>query len=372
MVLIPIEIQNDEILLWWEKERLHIQAECSRQFERLAKIADAHIDGLSTKETVWIWSEGREDLKAKLASEIEMHNRRLASHLDISLQASVKKADTLSQLDGASPTEYATLAAAANGPIGPLGQGVSLYQNHQMGNQLSAIQSSLGAMQSIQMLAAVSSVAGIGVTVASTFVILGKIKALDAKIDTLGKKLDDLPAQWRDMDISKILRKVQHQLERLSEVSSRKDPKPVLETAEATLHEAFDDLHARVIEVTSEAKVNAELVRTLLEGMAVSGAAQIKTLYRLDDTETALVRSKTQFMKMQDLALKMPADKLQGRLGGDASCAQEITRQASQIRQVMASRGALTQRVIELEVAGSRYLAALEDEDEQPLFLLDA
>ena len=269
-----------------------------------------------------------------------------------------------------------SVAGLAGGPVGlaasVAGQAVGVLQNHQMGKQLTAIQSSLGAMQSIQTLTAVSSVVGIGVTVASTAIILSKIQAIDHKISSLEQSLEKLPAQWRTLNLRNTLGEVETQLERLQEVPARKDTRPVLHKVEEQLHSGFNALHSGVRQVVAEIEIDPEMLQTLLAALAISGSAQIKALYQMDEIEAALQRAQTQSGKMQDLALEMPRDRLSQQLIGEAETASQIAEQASQIRLIMASRPALTQRLISLNVSGPAYLNALEEELENPLLVLPA
>lgn len=269
-----------------------------------------------------------------------------------------------------------SISSLAGGPIGmaasALGQGVGVFQNHQMGKQLTAIQSSLGTMQTIQTLTAVSSVVGIGVTVASTAIILSKLKTIDHKIASLEQSLAKLPSEWRALNLRKTLGDVETQLERLQEVPARKDATPVLHKVEEQLHCGFNALHTGVRQVIAEVEIDAEMLQTLLAALAISGSAQIKALYQMDETKAALQRSQTQSRRMQELALEMPRDKLCQRLIGGEETALQIAEQASQVRLIMASRPALTQRLISLDVPGHAYLKRLEDEQESPLLVLAA
>ena len=268
------------------------------------------------------------------------------------------------------------IGSLAGGPVGSVanvtGQAVGLAQNHLMAKQLMALQSSLGSMQSMQMLTAVSSVVGIGVTVASTAVILSKMQAIDHKISTLEQSLEKLPAEWRALNLRNTLGEVETQLERLQEVPTRKDAGPVLNKVEEQLHSGFNALHSGVRQVVAEIEIDPEVLQTLLAALAISGAAQIKALYQMDETETALQRAQMQSSKMLALALEMPRDKLSQRLVGGADAALQIAEQASQVRLVMASRPALTQRLIDLGISGPNYLNVLEDEQETPLLVLPA
>lgn len=247
---------------------------------------------------------------------------------------------------------------------------VRLVQNRSMGKQLTEIQASLGSMQSLQMLTSVSSVDGIGVTVANTAIISSKMKAVDGKLSTIEQAIENLLTQWRDMNLRKALGQVETQLERLQEVPARKGTNPVLQAVEAELHSCFNTLHTGVSQVFVEAQIDPDLLQTLLEALVISAAAQFKALYQMDETEAALRRAQTQSGKMQTLAFEMPKDKLSQRLGGDGTIASQIADQSSQIRLVMASRPSLTQNVLNRDISGRRYLDVLEEENESPLLIL--
>lgn len=275
------------------------------------------------------------------------------------------------QETGALQHASATFSA---GPVGLVAstasQAVGLVQNHQLGKQLTAMQNSLGSMQSLQMLTAVSSVVGIGVTVASTAIILSKMKAIEGTLSTIEQTVEKLPSQWRDLNLRKTLEKMETQLERLQEVPARKDAKPVLQRVEEELHSGFNAIHSGVRQVVAEVEIDTELLQTLLAALAVSGSAQFKALYQMDDIEAALQRAQTQSAKMQSLAFEMPKDKLKRRMIEDSKVASQIADQASEIRLIMASRPSLTENLISRDVSGLQYLRALEEEQESPLLVL--
>lgn len=249
-------------------------------------------------------------------------------------------------------------------------QAASMFQNHQMGRQLTAIEESLGAMHSLQLLTAVSSVVGIGVTVASTAIILSKMKAIEGALSGIEQKVDRLPSQWRELNLSKTLEKIETQLERLEEVPVRKDARPVLQKVEEELHSGFNDIHSGIRQVVAEAEIDPDLLQTLLAALAVSGSAQFKALLEMDDTEAALQRARTQSAKMQSLAFEMPRDLLARRINGEPELASQISGHAAQIRLVMASKPSLTENLIARDLSGLRYLRVLEEEKENPLLVL--
>lgn len=122
--MIPPEIHNAEVIDWWEAERAYVWNECSRQVDRLGRIADETIDDLSLSDALWFKSEARDDLKRKLGSEVELHNRRLARHLTASYEASRRNIEDLPELDRISTTEYVTAAAGVAAGAGAIGLAV--------------------------------------------------------------------------------------------------------------------------------------------------------------------------------------------------------------------------------------------------------
>lgn len=122
--MLSVEIQNAEIIDWWEAERFYLWRECIRQEQRLSDMAIQIIDDLSTRDTIWVKSQARDDLKRKIGSELELHNRRIAEHLTASYQKSTGKIEAVGSLDGASTVEYAAVAAGLVAGAGALGLAV--------------------------------------------------------------------------------------------------------------------------------------------------------------------------------------------------------------------------------------------------------
>lgn len=255
-------------------------------------------------------------------------------------------------------------------PIGAVTGLIGVVQNEQIKRRIDVMQSMLGGMQTLQVASLVSSVVGIGVTVASTAIILHRLKAVDAGLATIEGKINALPAQWRDLDLHKTLTRVETQLERLQEISARQDPRPVVQKAEEALHEGFNILHAGVKQLVAEVTIDERMLQSLLAGLALCGGAQIKSLFWLDEKEAARERSRRQVDKLQELAFLMPRDVLSTRLQGGADAARQISQDASEIRLRIASQPALSEMLIQMGVNGRTYLERVEQEEEQPLLIL--
>ena len=262
-------------------------------------------------------------------------------------------------------------SAAGFDPTGISGL-VGVVQNAQISRKLSALQETVGLMQSLQLVNLASSVAGIGVTAASTAVILHRLDAVDRSLGTIEGKIDSLPSKWRELELRKTLVELKTTLERIDSSSHRGDAELVVKAAEEKLHYAFDKIYDGINVIVLEGQIDPHLLRCLLAGLSLCGSAQIKTLYWMNELTDAAAQSRRQFSKFESLALKMPQDILASRLlqGGDQAA--DIAKDCSEIRLRIAGQPSLTERLIELDVNGREYLEQVEAEDKLPLLLLPA
>lgn len=236
--------------------------------------------------------------------------------------------------------------------------------------KLTALTSMVQGLQAMQLVGLVFSVAGIGVTVASTMVILNRLKGITDGLTAVAEKIDALPQAWQELEIQKTLGDVQTQLERLEEIETRKSVRPVLEKVEEKMHDSFNRLHHGAISLVVEATVDAQLLQQVLAGLAISGGAQVRVLYELDEVSTAGKRAQNQFEKLQALSLQMPRDLLAQKLNGDAGAANQLANTISRVRLNTASQPSLAEQLVSLEVSGPDYLARAKEEEDEPMLLL--
>ncbi len=211
------------------------------------------------------------------------------------------------------------LSSSALNPIGAASGLVGMVQNQQIKGRLDAMQAALGGMQSLQLATMVSSVAGIGVTAASTAIILHRFNSVDANLKSVEAKIDSLPSHWRDLQLQVVLADIETQLERLHEVPFRRDSRPIIEKAEAALHSGFNAIHKGLMQVVCDRNVDADLLRALLAGLSLCASAEVKSLLLLNETKAASRRSRSHAEKLQLLAFKMPRDILASRLNAGQS-----------------------------------------------------
>lgn len=254
-------------------------------------------------------------------------------------------------------------------PTGATGL-IGIAQNAAISSKLSAMQAMMGTMQVLQVATLASSVIGIGVTAASTAVILNRLNQVDKAIVGLEASVADLPSKWREMDLRAKIVTVQTSLERLQEAEVRPDADSVVKSVEERLSYVFDEIHSGLVEVVIHAKVDPGLVRSLLATLALCGSAQIKSLLWLDMKEAAEVRSRRQVEKLENLSILMPRDLMANRLGQDRETALGISRDFSEIRMRIASTPSLTRTLIARGINGREYVERIEQEETEPYLLL--
>jgi hypothetical protein len=237
-----------------------------------------------------------------------------------------------------------------------------MYQNEQIKKRLDKMAGMLGGMQQLQVAALVSSVAGIGVTVASTVVILKRLNTVQGALE---QRIGELPARLRDMHLERVLVSVHTQLERLADVSDRSDPRPVVMSAEEKLHDAFGHLHAGTTQILATGEIDAAMLRRVLEGLALCGSAQIKALIWMDEKKVARARAIGQARALEQISFEMPQDVLVRRCV-ERDAAAELSILGSELPRRIASLPALADTLIAHDVHERDYLerAAIEEEEE--------
>ncbi len=254
-------------------------------------------------------------------------------------------------------------------PTGATGL-IGIAQNAAISHKLNAMQAMMGTMQTLQIAALASSVIGIGVTAASTAMILRRLDQVDKSLGGIEASVAGLPSKWREMNLRSKVVAVRTALERLQEAEVRPDAKDVITAVEERMSFVFDELHSGLAEVVIEARVDAGLVRALLASLALCGGAQIKSLLWLDMKEAAELRAHHQCVKLQNLAFLMPRDLMVGRFEGDQKTALGISKDFSEVRLRIASQPSLARTLIARGINGREYIERVEQEESEPYLLL--
>ena len=247
---------------------------------------------------------------------------------------------------------------------------IGVAQNAAISKKLNVIQEMMGTMQVLQVANLASSVIGIGVTAASTAMILKRFNQVDKALAGIEASVANLPSKWREMDLRAKIVTVRTSLERLQEAEVRPDAENVLKSVEERLSYVFDEIYDGLVEVVIQAKVDPGLVRSLLASLALCGSAQIKSLLWLDMKEAAEVRSCRQVEKLENLSFLMPRDLMANRFEKNRDIALGVSNDLSEIRMRISSTPSLARTLIAREINGREYVERIEQEETEPYFLL--
>ncbi|MFG6082191.1 hypothetical protein ACEUZ9_002834 [Paracoccus litorisediminis] len=244
----------------------------------------------------------------------------------------------------------------------------AVVQNMVITSKLNALQSAMGTMQTLQMATLASSVIGIGVTAASTAIILKRLSAVDASVRRLEKSVDAIPALLRETDLRKTLVKLEASLDRIQEAEVRRDRNAVLQAEEARLQDAFTESCDAISFTVSQDRINPELLQAMLEALSLCGAAEFKVRIWRNEVKGAEKRASNQCTKLQNLAFIMPRQKLASRMTDEAALL--ISKESSEMRLRIASQPELARTLLAHGINGTEYIERIQSEENEPLLLL--
>lgn len=254
-------------------------------------------------------------------------------------------------------------------PTGATGL-IGVAQNMAISSKLSAMQSMMGTLQTLQIATLASGVVGIGVTAATAAMIMSRLKQIDKTLVGVAENVEALPSKWRELELQKKLSNVATAVDRMQEAEVRPDSEMVLKAVDEKLNYTLDELHKGICNIVVEAKVDANLLRSLLAGLALCGGAQIKCLIWLDMKEAAERRAQNQVEKLQQLALLMPRDVMHARLIQGEDEALLLSHECSEMRLRVASQPDLARALMAQNIHGREFIERIQEEEEAPLLLL--
>lgn len=250
---------------------------------------------------------------------------------------------------------------------------ISVVQNEQIKRRIDTMQSMLGAMHCLQLATLAGSIASIGVSAAGTAIVCQRLDKLRRDVQLTQDSVLAFRDEWRAYELQQLLERATNRIERVNGASARRDPKPLLTAAEQVLQETFDAMHNRVKLLYTREAIPIDSLRLLLDGMAVTGGAQIKALFLLDDPTAAKDEALRQFQKLARLTTDMPADLLAERLGGTELAEQHARDEAvtlSETRHRVASLPSLVDHLDRQGMSARGYLETAEAEADAPLMIL--
>lgn len=249
---------------------------------------------------------------------------------------------------------------------------IGIAQNAMISRKLDVMQSMMGTLQVLQIATLASSVAGIGVTAATSVIILNRLKVVEKTIERIEDSLSELPNTWRDMELRKNIRTLQTAVERMHEAEVRTDAENVIGAVEEKLNYVFDDLYDGITGIVVLKQVDPELLRTLLAGLSLCGGAQIKAMIWLDQKDAAERRALQHCNKLRELAFRMPRHIMAERFDGNAKEAAALSKDCSEIRLRAASQPDLIRLLTRKGIHGRDFIEQIQAEEEEPILILPA
>ncbi|MDO5759144.1 MAG: hypothetical protein Q4P24_17105 [Rhodobacterales bacterium] len=309
-----------------------------------------------------MWESGK--LIRKGALLINAHGGGIVAHLQETgaLSAIQPLGSVLSSLTGV--TSAGSLFTGA----------VSVVQNEQIKRRIDAMQSTLGAMHSLQVATLVGSIASLGVSAAGTAIVVRRLNKLRSDVQSTHDSVRAFRDEWRANELQQLLERATNRIERVDGAKARVDRRPLLTEAEQVLHETFDAMHNRVTLLYTQEAIPIDSLRLLLDGMAVTGGAQIKALFLLDEPMAAKDQALRQLQKLTRLTTELPADRLAERLGWTEAAeqnARDVALTLSETRHRVASLPSLVDHLNMKGISARSHLEAAEAEGDAPLMVME-
>lgn len=250
---------------------------------------------------------------------------------------------------------------------------IGVVQNEQIKRRIDRMQSMLGAMQGLQVANIATSIASLGVSAAGTAIVCQRIDKLRRDIQSTQDSVTAFRDEWRASELQQLLDRAMNRVERIDSASVRVDRKSLLTEAEQVLDETYGAMHGRLKLLFTQQSIPLDTLRLLLDGLAVTGGAQIKALFLLEEPMAAKDQSLRQFEKLARLTTEMPVDLLIDRLGGTATAesdAIDVAATLTETRLRVAGLPSLVDQLQKQGLATRAYLEAAEAESDAPLMFL--
>lgn len=249
---------------------------------------------------------------------------------------------------------------------------VGTLQNSVILNKIDSLQSGLSFLQGLQSASLATSVIGVGVTAASTAIILNRLGQIDNSILNLKDEIRSLGDVAIERAVRNLLADLQTELERLEEIPHAKWPEARAQSSEEKLHRLFN----KVLELTiflsrsSQNGFDAKLFSIVISALALSASAGLKLLMWLGDIEIAKQRTKRQLHKVDLLQREIPTDRLSFILAAkDALSTRGLSEQIREIRHRFASLPFLLQALENGKISSRDYLEESENNETSELLV---
>lgn len=265
----------------------------------------------------------------------------------------------------------------AHTAINPIGAATGIFgvvdsaiQNRQIQRKLDDMQSLLGVTQGIGIANLATSVIGIGVTVASTAIILSRLNTMERQLEAIASRLDRIENELKDRTTRERLVSMRTQLERFDELNTLKNSDRVLARVEEEIHEAHGQFCHSLKDHVERDNPDPELVSVLIKGVLVSGTTAIQALMIANELETALHRAERQSAKFKEIAWALPADIAMEKFDLNTEALEQFEDLLHAGLAQQTTQPSLLGELLKKGYKGGDYLQELKQETEEPILIL--
>lgn len=280
------------------------------------------------------------------------------------------------QETGAISALASTLSGVAN-PVAAVGNlvtgAVQVFQNEQIKSRIDLLQSSLGALQSLQVAALATSVFGLGVSIAGTMLICKRLDGLAAQSAAMRDEVAGLRGLLHADRMEESLVDVKTHVERIDSATARANPGPVLQAAEQALHEANGIFDHAFRKLAAGETIPTHALGVVLHGLTLTATVRIKSLFLMDEVQIARDAAERQLRNLGELTILLPQDLLARKIVGvddGAMVASNLSKDLAEARDRLAGIPSLLDRLHSTGLRPSAYLAAAEREKDAPIMFL--
>lgn len=256
--------------------------------------------------------------------------------------------------------------------IGAVGAVDGMIQDRKILAGIQQLQASIGGLKMLNIATLATSVIGIGVTVASTAVMLSRIDGVSRHLDGIEARLADLP---REVEMDRIRAKMTTlgtQMKRFEERDSRSDKLRLVARIEEESHELFEQFAQSLRRIGRWSQVDASLLVSLLHGLLLSNQIGTRSLLVADELAAANLRAKDQADTFREIAWDWPADRIDWLAGLDATQKQALVDFLSESLAQQTGQVSLFQSLLQKGAKGSDYVEEAAAETEEPFLILPA
>lgn len=246
----------------------------------------------------------------------------------------------------------------------------SLFQNELMRRNLVNIENALGSVQIMGMANLAVSAIGVGVSIASTAMVLSKINNLQEIVSEVSSNLKNVEKAVKEHRIKDRLTDVKTDLERLDESSLRLHDANWVFPIEERLHQHFNHFIMCIIEYVKENKIDHEYLTNLLQALNFIASAQIKSLLLIDELKVARARSSSMASKIEDIAWLIPPDVLARKVDCSENELDTANSLIQEMRHSTVSKVSLMSHLLKNGISSKQYLDELSNDQDNVLKLL--